>query len=160
MLCLNSQECSLNAGELELWGLSVRTLLKILQLSPADLLVRSAISEEEMAGGGKCRSYTMPVRERERPGAGLEGFPKHSWRKALGNSPKGEGWDPHTWKGLCSLCASGLIHEVPPNRGKSRAVSAAGLGLGCGHGARPAEVGEVPECSPWDHRAGQLLLSG
>lgn len=35
VLCLNPQECSLNAGELGFWGLSLSTLLKILQWSPS-----------------------------------------------------------------------------------------------------------------------------
>lgn len=35
MLCLNPQECSLNAGELGLWVLFLSTLVKILQWSPS-----------------------------------------------------------------------------------------------------------------------------
>lgn len=97
--------------------------------------------------------------QKERPGAGREGFPKHSWRKALRNGPKGEAGILTYGKGCAPSVPLGLIHEVPPDRGKSRAMSAAGLGLGCGDGAGLAEGGEVPECSPWDHRAGQLLLS-
>lgn len=48
LLCLNLQECSLNAGELGLWVLSLSTLLKILQWSPSWLSTGKISSEEEV----------------------------------------------------------------------------------------------------------------
>lgn len=89
----------------------------------------------------------------------MKGFPNTAGEKLLETVPKWEAGILTYGKGCAPSVPLGLIHEVPPNRGKSRAVSAAGLGLGCGDGAGLAEMGEVPECSPWDHRAGQLLLS-
>lgn len=89
----------------------------------------------------------------------VKGFPSTAGEKLSENSPKGEAGILTYGKDCAPSVPLGLIHEVPPDRGKSRAMSAAGLGLGCGDGVGLAEGGEVPECSPWDHRAGQLLLS-
>lgn len=160
VLCLNPQECSLNAGELGLQGVSHSTLLKILQqppswLSTAQISIRV---RKSWGGGRKCRNYTVLTRKTGQE-QDVKGFPSTAGEKLSESSPKGEAGILTYGKGCAPSVPLSLIHEVPPDGGKSRAVSAAGLGLGCGDGVGPAEGDEVPECSPWDHRAGQLLLS-
>ena len=62
-------------------------------------------------------------------GEGRKGFPKRSWRKALGTSLGGGGWDcrhPHLWEWPRSLSAPRRAVRVPGGRG----VSGAGLGRG------------------------------
>lgn len=103
------------------------TALKIPQLSPSWLSAARISNQIEEESGGKNAGIIPGIGKRHAlsggpgparqpcgrhatpspglagkgPGEGCKGFPKRSWRKALGNSLEGRGWDcrrPYAWE--------------------------------------------------------------